>query len=77
MLYYSSPSRGQPFQLLANKGFFGKPRPVALTKTLFYVICSHPHRDLEAQKVLHYPPPFRGPLFQLLANKAFLESPDE
>ena len=77
MLYYPPHSWGPLFQFLANKAFLGKPRPVALTKTLFQVICSHPHRDVEAQKVLYYPPPSRGPGFQFLASKAFLETPDQ
>ena len=45
--------------------------------TLSYVICSHPHKDLEAQKVLYHPPPSRGPLFQVLATKAFFENPGQ
>ena len=72
MLYYPP-----LFQLLANKAFFGKPLLVALTKTFLQVICSHPHKDLEAQKVHYYPSPSRRQLFELLANKAFLESPDQ
>ena len=76
MLHYPPPSRGA-VSASSKEVYFGKPRPVALTKTLFHVICWHPHRDLEASKVLYYPPPFRGPLFQFLANKAFLESPDQ
>ena len=68
--------QGPTVSFSSKQGFFGKPRLVALTRTFLWVICSHPHRDLEARNVLYYPPPSRGPLFQLLANKAFLESPD-
>ena len=77
MLCYGPISRRPLFYFPANNAFFGKPRPVALTRTLFQVICSHPHRDLEARKVLYYPPPSQGPLFQFLGTKVFLQSPDQ
>ena len=76
MIYYPPPSRGPPFEFCSRQGFFGKPRLVAPTRTVFYVICSHPHRNLEARKVLYYPPPSRGPPFQFLADKGFLEGPN-
>ena len=72
-----APFQGSTVLVSSKQGFFGKPRPVALNKTLFWVICSHAHKDPEARKVLYYLPPSRGPLFQFLANKAFLESPNK
>ena len=67
----SAPFQGATVSLSGKQGFFGKPRPIALTTTLFQVIWSHPNKDVEARKVIYYPPPSRGQLFQFLANKAF------
>ena len=75
MLGYPLPSTGPLFQFLASS--VAKPRPMALTKTLFQAIWSHPHSDMEAQNVLDYLPRCRGLPFQFLASKAFLESPDQ
>ena len=60
----------------SKQGSVAKPRPVALTRTLFYVISSGLQRDLVTRKVLYYPPLFRGPTFCFLANKASLKGPD-
>ena len=77
MLDYLPPSRGPLFQFPAKKAFLESPDPADLTRSLFYVIWLHRHRDPEAQNVLNYPPPSRGPLFQFPTKKAILESPDQ
>ena len=60
-----------------KQGVFRQPQALALTKTLFWAICSHQHRDLEAPNVLSCPPPplpwSSGPLFQFPASKGLLE----
>ena len=48
---------------------------IALTRTLFYVICSHQSCNLKARNVLHYPPPSRCPCFSLLQVMLFQNTP--
>ena len=52
------------------------PQLVALTKALFQVICSNPHKGVEAPNVLDYPPPSRGPVLPFPASKALRQKPD-
>ena len=76
MLYFPAPFHGPIVSASSNEGLFGKRRPVALIRTLFQVICSHPYKDSDPQQVLYYLPSSKGPTVSVSSTKAFVESPD-
>ena len=75
MLYYPPPSRGPPFQLLANKAFVESPDQLLSPKIYFRSFAHTRTQRSGGSKSALLSAPFQGPTVSVSSKQGFFGKP--